>query len=764
MNFICRMLELNASLRGVVSPRANCQPNKKGTAMKKVLSSMIMAVAVAFGALAADGYIESDGASGILTDYKLKPTSRVEVDFALTTTDQGTAGVRLFGADYSHTALGLSASLYVGGSENSLWVIHLGNGSAYDSVWPKDGNGNFVSLDTDRHTAVIDFPNPPHLFITGSVTNEIPNEDFTPESFINEATKPIALFARQNASGVFEKQSKARIYGARIFENGSLVRDYVPCVKDGMPGFKDTVGGGFFCNPAAETHFTSGGDVLVEESPYVATPTGNSTDASKHLYIDTLYYATSETRFELDYALTETRPSGATWYIFSGESQFGSFINDKGAGFVVKTSQWKTTVAASVANIVGVRRTAILDAPAKKCGIVTAAYTNDCQTITTNGVFANTSTLKIASYAGANNYFASMKIYGCRIYESGALVRDFRPCVIGPDQDGSAIVGLKDEITGAFVTYPAATASKRLSCGGSEPIPAPPYVKTLRSASQYIKTGYQANGNTKASLDYAPAENRTAGDTWYLFWGKDTGIFSAYVNNNGFGFINDSGTWKGSIGASCNPDSIAARRTVTLDNAESMASISTDFGKTATQAMPGPGSLSFSRLELQLGANLPAANFASMRIYGFKIWEKENGEYVLKRDYVPAVVDNVAGLQDIMPDGEFKSCVSTASSQLTYGGAFKPAVTQSAATVKHGETATLTASAPSAASYRWLKNGEPIDGATGDTLAATYGGVGVVDSYQAIAVYTIDEATMESDPSAPVTIEGKASATTIIIR
>ena len=63
-----------------------------------------------------------------------------------------------------------------------------------------------------------------------------------------------------------------------------------------------------------------------------------------------------------------------------------------------------------------------------------------------------------------------------------------------------------------------------------------------------------------------------------------------------------------------------------------------------------------------------------------------------------------------------------------------------------------------------MKNGEPIDGATGATLAAAYGGVGVVDSYQAIAVYTIDDATMESGPSAPVSVEGIASATVIVIK
>ena len=107
---------------------------------------------------------------------------------------------------------------------------------------------------------------------------------------------------------------------------------------------------------------------------------------------------------------------------------------------------------------------------------------------------------------------------------------------------------------------------------------------------------------------------------------------------------------------------------------------------------------------------------------------------------------------------------ATATTPITYGGVFTPTVTPAAETVKHGETATLTASAPGAASYRWLKNGAAVSGGADGTLAATYGGAGVVDSYQAIAVYAIDAATAESEPSAPATVEGVPSATVLIIR
>ncbi len=732
----------------------------------KSLFTVVLTIAIAFAtchAFAEDAYIESDGTSGILTGYKLKPTSRVAVDFALTTTEQ-VSGARLFGADRSHTALKMSGSFYIGGGENTLWVIHLGNGGEkYDNVWPKDGNGDFITLDTDRHTIVIDYPNPPHLYITGSVTNEVPNEDFTPESFTNEAIEPIALFARQNASGAFEKQCKARIFGVKIYESGALVHDFAPCLKDGMPGFKDIAGdGGFLCNPSAETAFTYGGDILVEESPYVATPAGNNTDADKHLYIDTEYYATADTRLELDYALTEERPSGATWYVFSGESQFGAFINDKGAGFVVKASQWKTGVAPSVANRVGVKRTAILDVPGTWCGLVTGTCTNDHKSITTNGAFASTSTIKLGSYAGANNYFASMKIYGCRIYEAGTLVRDFRPCVFGPlDLDGTPVVGLKDEVTGTFISYPAATALKRLSCGGKMELPS--YVETLRTDSRYIDTGYLVTANTKVAIDYAPTEEKGSGDTWYLFAAKDTDNFAAYINDRGFGFINSS-SWKMDVGADVGASSVNVRRTVILDNPANKGAIVTEGVTNATCATTAGGP--FSRLTLRLGTQVGAvANCASIRIYGCKIWEKENGEYVLKRDYVPAVENNVAGLRDATgSDTTFRVCASTAASPLTYGGAFTPVVAPTAAKVTHGNTVTLTATSPGATSYRWFRNGEEIPGATSSSLLVRWRRDGETDTYAARSAYAVDAATIESGESESVAVENVTPGLILIVR
>jgi hypothetical protein len=183
---------------------------------------------------------------------------------------------------------------------------------------------------------------------------------------------------------------------------------------------------------------------------------------------------------------------------------------------------------------------------------------------------------------------------------------------------------------------------------------------------------------------------------------------------------------------------------------------------TCTTTAGGP----FSRLTLRLGTQVGTVDHcASIRIYGCKIWEKENGGYVLKRDYVPAVENNVAGLRDATgSDTTFRACASTAASPLTYGGAFTPTVTPATAGIVHGQTASLTASAPGATSYRWLKNGVEMSGGETGTLAAAYTRAETFDTYQAIAVYAVDAMTAESERSAPVEVESKSSATVMVLR
>ena len=727
---------------------------------RSILTVALFCSAVSVSATETDAYIESAGVAGIDTGYRLKSSTRVELDFALVEMPSvsDTYKPRVFGADRNHAELVLTGSLFV--DQSYYWRIHIGDGAAYKDHYLKEGSA-LHTCDTDRHVIVIDFPSGNFSMNVGSsvLTNVFDATIRIAEG--SECTQTLALFARQLLNGGFELPSKTRIYGMKIYENDVSVRDFVPCVKDGIVGFKDMVGGGFVCNPAAEGSFSAGGDVLVEESAYVATPEGNNTDSAKHLYLDTGYYATENTSVELDYALVERYPAetNPTWYLISGMTRFCCYLNKNGVGFGVSSSWSSKTLAGSVSGTPGVRRTAILDQPGELCAVVTGGFTNEVLAIKNDGDYAKGNTIKIASNATVENYFASMKIYGCRIYESGTLVHDFRPFIIGPRQDGDVTVALKDSVTGILAIYPEATSSKRLACGGTMPVSVAPYVENLRSNGCFIDTGYMVKSTTKVELDYAPAENRADGDTWYLFWGKDDGIFAAFVNNNGFGFINTKDTWKQGIGKFCGPDLTGIRRTMTLDNPASTASVAIDGQVVASQEMTGSADWKFDRLSLKIGGAVNnSTGYASMRIYGCRIWEKEGADYVLKHQFVPSVNDGTAGLNDIIGDS-FKTC-----NGLVYGGAFVPAVTPSSSKITVGKSIILSATAPGAKSYRWLKNGSPIVGGEGGTLEIAWKKGYALDSYQAISVIEVDGVKVESEPSKTVMVENLRAGTMVSIR
>ena len=106
-----------------------------------------------------------------------------------------------------------------------------------------------------------------------------------------------------------------------------------------------------------------------------------------------------------------------------------------------------------------------------------------------------------------------------------------------------------------------------------------------------------------------------------------------------------------------------------------------------------------------------------------------------------------------MPTAEF---ISEASA---------PDVSQSATKVSVRKTVTLTASAPGATSYYWLKNGVTIEGGTSGTLTVNWRKPknDPIDTYQAVAVYLIDSLPVESDRSEEMTVENRPMGTVITL-
>ena len=106
-----------------------------------------------------------------------------------------------------------------------------------------------------------------------------------------------------------------------------------------------------------------------------------------------------------------------------------------------------------------------------------------------------------------------------------------------------------------------------------------------------------------------------------------------------------------------------------------------------------------------------------------------------------------------MPSAEF---ISEASA---------PEVHPTATKVSVRKTVTLTASADGATSYYWLKNGVVIEGGANGTLTVDWRrpGDNPTDTYQAVAVYTIDGLPVESEPSAGMMVENQPMGTVFLV-
>lgn len=70
--------------------------------------------------------------------------------------------------------------------------------------------------------------------------------------------KPLPIFCRSTANGTMDAFISAKLYSCQIYDNGTLVRDFVPCKNSaGAAGLYDTANGKFYGNAGTGT-FTAG--------------------------------------------------------------------------------------------------------------------------------------------------------------------------------------------------------------------------------------------------------------------------------------------------------------------------------------------------------------------------------------------------------------------------------------------------------------------------------------------------------------------------
>lgn len=363
------------------------------------------------------------------TGYTPTPHTRVEADYLHV---RSFANYRVFGT-------------YASGA---LYMIHYANSSTNYAWSCMDGNGNWASTGLRVHpmrrrTFILD----PYTDFTGLVTAGYTNYSSTVSGPVADkggtynANAGATLCVCSDAGGT--SVSDLRLYGFRIYESGTLVRDYIPYLKNGVVGLYDRKNG-TFAGSSTATAFTIGGDFEFDQDAYLQS---DSTQGINTGYL----MKGAESRIECDFSFDDTskvgnnyqqRPFGQdsggnllySLYINgSGKFMFGfgnTFINSHGPGVTADT----------------VRHTAVIDGYHNRLYWITDGVTNNTYDIS-GDAHNNNSTWPMGIFATPHNQAATswrnpskIKLYSMRIYESDKLKHEYLPYKNGDE------IGLYDTV------------------------------------------------------------------------------------------------------------------------------------------------------------------------------------------------------------------------------------------------------------------------------------------------------------------------------
>lgn len=204
-------------------------------------------------------HIRSTGKQCIDTGIKISPTMAVSAEVELV--DTKTVQQRLFGTvDNDLTVAG-----YISAGSTWSWSF-------------QDDTGNWTwfapKMNTLRTRMTLDgFRNSVSLSVAGVV---VASNNMT-TAHTKTSTIPLAVLASSSALGTFSNFMNARFYGATIFNEGVVVADYRPYVKDGVAGVRDVMGDSFLAS-ATDVPFVvgEGRDAIPENCE-----TGASLDLSR---------------------------------------------------------------------------------------------------------------------------------------------------------------------------------------------------------------------------------------------------------------------------------------------------------------------------------------------------------------------------------------------------------------------------------------------------------------------------------------------------
>lgn len=314
----------------------------------------------------------------------------------------------------------------------------------------------------------VDYSNPAHM--TADLDGvRIMDEPSTNMIAVSESA--LAMFGALLSEGYCDYFSKSRCYWSQIRVNGEVVRDFLPCVKNGKGGLYDTV--------HDEVYFPKIGEItggligpITNASALAANSYVSYVESDGNAWIDTGVTGRSGTKTQIEFTPLWTPNAGNDWSRVDqgivgaraepwGDTRF--YPAHSFGGVYISGYGGLTHTAALLTDRAAHRVESEL-----RAGLQRVTFDGATVVAETSGTTIDTGRtmyLGAVNVGGEAQFRSPMRIHRVKIWQTAttnaddvayALVRDYKPVVTA-----GGIIGLKDAVHGTL----ALPASPFVACG-----------------------------------------------------------------------------------------------------------------------------------------------------------------------------------------------------------------------------------------------------------------------------------------------------------
>ena len=409
-------------------------------------------------------YVESTGSQWVDTGIIGRPNTKIEAKVEwMALADSAFVACGLYSNNTRFYMCYCNSSTYnftMLLSQRVNTTVKLSNG--WETRWEKNRVYNYTAAFSATNSAGES---------TGTITVDGIGPWSTTFTGLNTG-RSLYVFANNSADGTVGGKSKTRCYGLKIWqgpEDGgdmTLVRDFQPCMKDGRAGLYDAVSGDIFYSISGTNLVCDENSEVPDEFIDYVESQGVAAQADGQLpaYIDTGVIGKAGTMVEFketcrkttsgEYCLVGARNSDSNsrffmWYHANGDT----------LGLGYRNTYWRpsttdpNTAAASqtAANVYKLEYGDTTHARVSFAAGSQTFYTIDDTTGAEKLWSARSDSTALDTgcnlyvFARNNNgtpdSFCASRLYFLKIWQDGALVRDFRPCL------ENGVAGLYDAVS-----------------------------------------------------------------------------------------------------------------------------------------------------------------------------------------------------------------------------------------------------------------------------------------------------------------------------